>query len=193
MPGLVNLTGLQDALCDEIKEILQDVQTVNVSGETVHGFSVYAQQLPKVEAPMLEKLPQAYRRDPDAPFFPYALVMCQGREAGEIDEKWAVHMRVLLAIHDSNRDNQGHRRLIPMLERVSDRFLRKPLLGSYWTARPEIDQYLQQEDYWPYFFGVTDITFDMHKQCREDPIDDGFKFREEIRGAGPFAGSRIKV
>ena len=191
MPGLVNLIGLQDALCDEIQEILKNVVTVNAYGKEVHGFSVYAQQLPKVKSPQEEGRPgrRVSPEDPDRQFFPYALVVCDSREIDQHDDPWGVNMQILLAIHDDNRDNQGHRKLIPMMECIADRFLKRPLLGNYWTARPDIRQTLQTSDFWPYFFGVTEITFNMYKVNREDPFYDGCIIQEvNTVGAGPFAG-----
>lgn len=162
MNGLTNIIGLQDALCDEVREILQDVQTTNAAGQLVSGFSVYPQQLPVVQD------------QDDIQLLPYALVVIDSGETQEASDPWSVQMDIIVGLYDEDPANQGHRRLAALLERIANRFVRRPLLGHYWTAQPKMRQALQTSDYWPQFFGVLEITFTMYKGDREDPTDDGY-------------------
>ena len=166
MSVLTNTIGLQDALCEEVEKILAGVRVVNEAGEHA-PFHVYSQSLPRT-----------YDMD-DPELYPYALVAYDSSTTAAVMDPWAVTMYVLIAMYDNDDSNQGHRLVVPVMERIANRFLRVPLLGSYWTARPNMEMTMQTTDFHPFFYGQVKLTFDQHKMGREDPLDGGFQVRFE--------------
>lgn len=143
---------LQEALMEDVKEILKDVITENASGGRVSGVNVFAQQLPIIRA-----------NEKDASkTLPYAVVKLLDGETEE-DNPWTVTVGIYLGIRDTDRKNQGHRHVMVMIERIVDRFVSKPLLdGQYW-AQQDIQWALDSEDLYPNFYGAVCIKFSVPK------------------------------
>lgn len=145
-------SGLQDALMEEVKEILKDIITEDVSGERVDGVNVFAQQLPIITAD----------EEDETQSVPYAVIKIL--DGSTVDgEPWAVTVGIYFSVHDADDRNQGHRHVMVMIQRVIDRFASEPLLdGRYW-AQPEMEWAIDSEDSYPFFFGGVCIKFGVPK------------------------------
>lgn len=143
---------LQDALAEEVKEILKDIITEDEAGERVEGVNVFTQQLPRI---------RANERD-STKALPYAVVkLLDGVTADE--EPWTVSVGIYLGICDRGRENQGHRHVMVMIQRIIDRFVSEPLLDDRYWAQPETEWALDTEDLYPNFYGAVCIKFSVPK------------------------------
>lgn len=145
-------SGLQDALMGEIRGILKDIITEDVSGGRVEGVNVFAQQLPVITAD----------EEDETQSIPYAVIkILDGSTVN--GEPWTVTVGIYLGICDMDVQNQGHRHVMVMIQRIIDRFVSEPLLdGKYW-AQPEIGWMIDSGDDYPEFFGVVYIKFSVPK------------------------------
>lgn len=143
---------LQDALAEEVKETLKDIITEDEAGERVEGVNVFTQQLPAI---------RAHERD-GARALPYAVVkLLDGRTVNE--DPWTVTVGVYLGVWDRDRENQGHRHVLVMIQRIVDRFVSEPLLDDRYWAQPEMEWALDVEDLRPEFYGCVCIKFSVPK------------------------------
>lgn len=143
---------LQDALAEEVKEILKDIITEDETGERVEGVNVFTQQLPVI---------RAHERD-GTKVLPYAVVkLLDGRTVGE--EPWTVTVGIYLGVWDRGRENQGHRHVLVMIQRIIDRFISEPLLDDRYWAQPEMEWALDTEDLRSEFYGAVCIKFSVPK------------------------------
>ncbi len=143
---------LQDALMEDVREILKDIITEDKSGERVEGVNVFAQQLPVFRA-----------REGDASkTLPYAVVkLLDGVTANE--DPWTVTAGIYLGVRDMDQENQGHRHVLVMIQRIIDRFVSEPLLAKKYWAQPEMEWALDTEDLYPNFYGAVCIKFSVPK------------------------------
>lgn len=145
-------THLQDALMEDVREILKDIITKDKSGERVEGANVFAQQLPVFRA-----------HEGDASkTLPYAVVkLLSGVTANE--DTWTVTAGIYLGVCDMDQENQGHRHVLVMIQRIIDRFVSEPLLDERYWAQPEMEWALDTEDLYPNFYGAVCIKFSVPK------------------------------
>lgn len=152
---------LQDALIEDVKETLKDMITQDVSGNRVTGVKVFAQQLPVISS---------NERDTSR-FLPYAVVKILDAQTEE-DIPWSVTTGIYFGVRDAGRENQGHKHIMVMIERVTDRFISDPLLDNRYWAQQDIQWELDSEDHYPHFFGGVCINFSVPKIGRREPIYD---------------------
>lgn len=143
---------LQEALMEDVKETLKDIITEDASGGRVSGVHVFAQQLPVLRA-----------NEKDASkTLPYAVVkLLDGETDG--DDPWTVTVGIYLGIRDTDRQNQGHRHVMVMIERIVDRFVSDPLLDNQFWAQQDIQWELDSENLYPNFYGGICIKFSVPK------------------------------
>lgn len=143
---------LQEALMEDVKEILKDIITEDASGGRVSGVNVFAQQLPIIRANEKEA----------SKTLPYAVIKLLDGETEE-DNPWTVTVGIYLGIRDTGRENQGHRHVMVMIERIVDRFVSEPLLDNRYWAQQDIEWALDSEDLYPNFYGGVCIKFSVPK------------------------------
>lgn len=159
MGTLFTATGLQQALLDEVKDLLRDIQTKNVLGETVVGVPGYEQQLPILTEDEEE----------ETDVFPYFIVRLSDASTEDDDSPWIVSANILFGVHDKRRDASGHRHIMNMIQRTIDRFTSEPLLAGMFRAEQRMEWALQDEDTYPYYFGGVQIRFSVPKIGRREP------------------------
>lgn len=152
---------LQEALMEDVKEILKDIITEDASGGRVSGVNVFAQQLPVIRANEKEA----------SKTLPYAVIKLLDGETEE-DDPWTVTVGIYLGIRDTDRENQGHRHVMVMIERIVDRFVSNPLLDDRYWAQQDIEWALDSEDLYPNFYGGVCIKFSVPKIGRRMTADD---------------------
>ena len=149
---------LQDALCEEIKNILSGRLYQTPSGELV-SMNVYPQAIPMNESNAEE--------DP----FPYVIVrMIDGNDENLHDSKYIVEMAVIVGIFNNDKSNQGHRDLLNVYNLAYERFKKNPRLGDYFVYDGGYRWTIQDDDYYPYFFGAFKMNFAIPAIRREDPL-----------------------
>lgn len=150
---------LQDALVKELKEnILRDVYGKRPSGEE-HPVSVFAQDLPVISED----------DDDESMYFPYATVRLGDSDTLDDEDVWHQSVYILLGAYDIDEKRQGHLGILTMIERITARFLKEPLLKPGFRCDAKMSTALQDEDTYPYYFGGVELSFALPKIEKEDP------------------------
>lgn len=158
----MTILDFQEALMKDVKCTLKDIGTKDVSGKTVEGVNVYAQDLPIIIA----------GEDDEFKFYPYAIVRLYDGITEDDNSPWTVTADIHFGIYDADEDNQGHRHIMTMIQRVADRFAYEPLLDRRYRAQQDIEWALQEENTPPYYYGGVRIKFSVPKIGRRDPFHD---------------------
>ena len=147
-------------LMKEIEEITSEItyKLASAEGGTKNGVTAYRQQLPVITAD---------EEDADQ-FFPYAIIRLEGGETQDDNDCWSVKTDILIGCYDDNQANDGHLDVLETIQRITDRFAKRPLLARKYYATQHIQWALQDEDTYPYYFGGVEITFNLPKIGRED-------------------------
>lgn len=147
----------QDLLAEEIGRILSKNTYMTTGGERVK-MNIYTQELPVEES------------DDDADPVPYIIVRITGGEdIAEKNSNNTVHATIIIAIWDDDRNAQGHRDVMGVVNKLYRRFHEDPRLGgSYYTGN--FNWALQDDNFFPYFFGAVKMDFVIPAIRREDPF-----------------------
>ena len=149
---------LQKSLIAEIEKLLAEMQLKNAAGEDVVGVKGYEQRLPEITDD----------EEDQSQFFPYFIVRIEEGNTPTDDEPWLVGTTVLFGICDYNKETNGHRTILEMITKITNRFLERPLLDSKFRAKQNVSFALQDEDTYPFYFGAIDIKFYVPKIGRSD-------------------------
>ena len=148
---------LQDALVEEIVIILKDIRVKNANGEP-KPVNVYPQRLPIFTED----------EEDETQCFPYAVVRIGDSDTENDDDPWHVVVDILIGVYDDDLKGQGHLHILTMVERITDRFMEKPLLDGKYRAEQKMQKALQDEDTYPYYFGGVEMKFEVPKIGRRD-------------------------
>lgn len=150
---------LQKDLVAEIEDILRDVITKNTAGETVTGVKGYEYRLPLVTSD----------DEDESQFFPYFIVRLSEGRTEDDDSPWLVTADVILGICENDKDVPGHKHILVMIQRITDRFAAEPLLNGKYRAEQNMEWAVQDEDTYPFYFGGVEIKFRVPKIGRRIP------------------------
>lgn len=168
-------TFLQDALQEELQKLFDGFYLDDPSGNQV-PINVYKQFLP---VPVAKDIPGTvtdmeleegmYNAEAVTVPFPYIIIRLEDGIIDKIDREQTVHVNLLIGVIDRNPDNQGHKDVLNLIQRITERFEKNPgLAGTYACLHP-IEWALQEEGSYPYFFGGMAMTFETAPIVREDP------------------------
>lgn len=148
-------TILQEELVKEMGVIFKDDLFKNSLGEYVK-LNIHEQQLP-------------IREDEDAPDpMPYIIVRIEtGSTKSGIDPQ-EVLVTLLFGYFDDNPQNNGHKGVLGMIQKVHERFEKQPMLANQFMFQDPFDWALQDEESFPYFFGAASMTFKTAAIRKED-------------------------
>ena len=148
---------LQDALVEELKEMLSDYTMRTPYSTERKAVSVYKQSLPVLETD-----------DEEGPV-PYIIVRLQGgNEKIERDSSYTVKLTIIIATWDDSLDMQGYQDVMNIINRIYIRFHKSPNLKNIAQYAGEWNWAIQEEDYYPYFFGACSMEFVIAAVRRED-------------------------
>ncbi|MCU6685669.1 hypothetical protein OCV99_03695 [Dorea acetigenes] len=150
---------LQSDLVTEIEDILKDVITKNTAGETVTGIKGYEYRLPIIESD----------EEDESQFFPYFIVRTSEGRTEDDDSPWLVTVDIILGICENDKDAPGHKNILVMIQRITDRFASEPLLNGKYRAEQNMEWAVQDEDTYPFYFGGVEIKFRVPKIGRRIP------------------------
>lgn len=144
----------------EVESILKDIITIDPDGERHVGVNVYKQFLPK-----------AVNDDEDvSQFFPYAIVRVGEANTPDDFTPWLTTVDILLGVYDADEYMGGHDHIAVMIQRIVNRFSQEALLDRKYRCEPAMDWAIQDEDTFPYFFGLVELKFNLPKIGRSEPI-----------------------
>lgn len=147
---------LLEDLIVEIEDILKNIVTQNAAGEPVTGIKGYEYQLPLVMSD----------EEDESQFFPYFIVRPTEGKTGDDDDPWIVTVDIILGICERDRDVIGEKRLLVMIQRITDRFAAEPLLNKKYRVEPKMEWAIQDEDTRPFYFGGVELKFNVMKMGR---------------------------
>lgn len=162
-------SDLQDALCEEIKKVLSDMIFTNPKGEEVE-MQTFAQALPhRLESLETPAEDEEYTGEEDFQIgdpYPYTLVMI---DTGKITEPIMIKMVLVIGIYDNDSKNQGHKRILNIIQKINERFTKNPTLkGVFCMSSDSFDFALPDDDTYPYFFGAVNMTWETAPYRREE-------------------------
>lgn len=147
---------LQHALRRELETLFPEecYAPADDSGE-LRKISVFEQQLP--EPP----------EDEDEPA-PYIIVRLLKGEIDDPDSPHRVSVVLIICIRDDTEENSGHAAVMNVIDKITHRFLREPLLDRRYEAVLPLNWALQDEDTAPYYIGGVEMSFEIPAVRRED-------------------------
>lgn len=150
-------TMLQDELVDEIKRLLNDNLYKKPGTKEKVPINVFPQSIPVNET------------DDDDDPIPYIIVrLNSGKDLGTRDSNHTVKLVVVIGIWDDSLDSQGHRDVMNIISKIYDRFQTDPNLNGVAVHGGEFNWALQEDVYFPYFFGACSLDFHIAAIRRED-------------------------
>lgn len=148
-------TILQEELVKELETIFHGDLFKNSPGEYVK-LNIYEQQLP-------------IREDEDAPDpMPYIVVRLETGSTKSGTDPQEVLVTMLFGYFDDAPENNGHKGVLGMIQKIHERFEKQPMLANQFMFQDPFDWALQDEESFPYFFGAASMTFKTAAIRKED-------------------------
>jgi hypothetical protein len=146
---------LQEEIVKELEAIFRGDLFKNSLGEYVK-LNVYEQQLP-------------IREDEDSPDpMPYIIVRLETGSTKSGTDPQEVLVTLLFGYFDDSPENNGHKGVLGMIQKVHERFEKQPMLANQFMFQDPFDWALQDEESFPYFFGAASMTFKTAAIRKED-------------------------
>ncbi len=147
---------LQDGLVEEMKRLLKGYRYKTPAGEHV-PIKVFPQSIPVNET-----------EDDEDPI-PYIIVRLKsGNDDGTQDSFNTVEVVIIIGIWDDALDSQGHRDVMNIIQKVYERFHKNPSLNNKAVYSGGFNWAMQEDGYYPYFFGACSLKFRIAAIRRED-------------------------
>lgn len=169
-------TFLQDDLAADLADIFKHFRLKNPQGETV-GLNIFKQSLPIPTAKDIpdtvtdEELEEGkYNAEAEEDPYPYIIVRVEQGTIDKIDQEQAVIVNLIIGVIDRDYNNQGHKDVLNIIQRVYERFAKNAILAAKYECVMPITWALQDEESFPYFFGGMALTFETIPIRREDPF-----------------------
>lgn len=150
---------LQDDLAKEVERILDDMLFKDVNGN--HSkMKAYPQELPKRKQEVKRGaiMDEENGEDP----YPYCIVRIDSGSLRMLQEAQKVKVDLVFGIVDDDFERQGHRAILNIIQKITERFVQDPVLAGRYRMDEEkgIDWILDEEDRYPYYFGAMEMTWD---------------------------------
>lgn len=147
---------LQDALVEEIKNLFAE-DRFKAPGDRMVPINVFSQSLPIQES------------DEDEDPVPYIIVrLSKGIDEGTAESNNTVKLVVIVGLYDMDPNAQGHRDLLHVIGTLYERFQKKPCLAGKYVFTGAFEWAIQEDGYFPYYFGVAEMLFNIPAIRRED-------------------------
>jgi len=170
---------------DESEAVTQEERNewnpIDDRGESKYvGLNVFSQSLPIPDPSQMqaedippevieEGLAASELENPEDPF-PYAIVRITEGKIEQIDDNQAVTMLIILGVYDKAKENQGHRDILHMIQKIEERFGKNAILAERYECVMPINWVLQDEESYPYFIGGLTLNFETLGIRREDDL-----------------------
>lgn len=159
---------LQEALKEDIRKMLEGnlFKNPDPSGKKHIPMSIYGQNLP-LAAVKAEEQPETvidYTDDMISdPVYncPWCLVKIDSGEIKGPNESQTVVAAICYGIFDDDRQNDGHKDILNLIQKTYERYARNPVLCKNYRCKQDFEWSVQREDTYPYYFGAISMTFEM--------------------------------
>lgn len=148
---------LQNEIVKDLKALLTNRQYQTPDGG-VSSPNVFRQFIPKREV-----MGDPALIDDEDPF-PYIEVRIAGGTIPDSQSAQQVQVFLIIGIYDNRRENIGSDHVMEIIEVIQQHYIENPLLAGKFTCDTEdhpIQWDLQEEESWPYFFGIMALTFNI--------------------------------
>lgn len=150
-------TILQEQLCEEIRSIFQQSRFKDSTGKHVE-LNVFEQNLP-------------IREDDEEPDpVPYVIVRMSEGTTKSDEESHEVIVELLIGYFDDNPQNNGHKGVLEIIQKIYERFAKNPMLANRFIFKEPFEWAMQDEESFPYYFGAASMTFTTAAIRKEDPL-----------------------
>lgn len=100
---------------------------------------------------------------------PYIIVRLKsGDDDGSADGVNVVQVIFIICIWDEDNDSQGYRDVLDIIQKIYIRFHKEPMLNNQFMYAGNYHWALQEDNYWPYFFGACTLNFNIPSIRREN-------------------------
>lgn len=187
----------QDALCEEIRKILKGRkykkppkepeeleepdfdeelydEPEEEEAETEPEEPVIVEE-PKPELVPItvypQNIPVPLSMDEEENPVPYIIVRLNtGTDDNVSDSKYMLKVVVIMGVWDDDRNAQGHRELLNIINLIYERFKKNPCLDGKYVYEGGFKWDIQEDGYYPYYFGAFEMNFTIPAIRREDPL-----------------------
>ena len=154
----MTIAELLDAIADETVDALDGFILRSAKGNP-RPVNVYTQNLPLKEG-----------KD-DESIYPFVCVCYDSSEIGSAhDGKELTDICFFMGIIDREKDKQGYRDILQMIERIKQHFFRKGIIRNAFRLEYPVKSMLQQEDTYPYFIGGIEAKCELFIVTEEDEL-----------------------
>lgn len=114
-------------------------------------------------------LPREKTKEESKNKFPYVLIVPEeGNITGGNTEPQRVNLYIVIGIYEDGLDNQGKKHVLNIINDISERFLKDPVLKGRYYADEEIKWVVDTEEEYPYHYGAVWMTFNIPTFRREN-------------------------
>lgn len=139
----------------ELKKVLEHIRLPSPLGEDT-VINIFQYGLP------IEKTQEDAKRK-----FPYVLILPKEGDTGEITEPQKVNIQLLIGIFENGLENQGKKWVLNIINDITERFLKEPILNGRYYADEKMNWVIDTEEEYPYHYGAMWITFNTATFRRE--------------------------
>ena len=94
--------------------------------------------------------------------YPYIIVKLDTGGIETPTDPHKVNAILLIGVYDNDRQNQGHKTVLEILERIQTHYEESPTLGGgAFQFTDPFKWVLQDEPSWPYFYGACNLAFNL--------------------------------
>ncbi len=152
---------LQKSLCEEIRNILSGMCFPNPLGEETK-MQVFPQALP------IERIEGRSQEEDEDQADPYPYCTVRIMEGARQEGNALVKTNLLIGLYYDETDNQGHARMLNVINRICHRFLADPVLDRRYLREGKMEWAIQEDDSHPYYFGGIAVSWKVPEIERED-------------------------
>lgn len=156
---------LQEELEKEVERVLKDIICKSVKGELTH-IKAFAQNLPKKVQNV--SAGQVNPKKDDDPY-PFCVIELEGGSVSIPESMQEVSVTFTFGIYDDDVQCQGHKVILTMIQRITERFIKNPVLNGKYRMNHNVGVtwVLDNKDRYPYYFGAMEMTFSTFFTGRE--------------------------
>jgi len=151
----VTASNFQEDLIEELRLLFKNRCFLNPAGKRV-AINIYGQALPIIED------------GTDVDPMPYICVRLEEGSIANSTSSQVVNTVLLIGVFDDSAENQGHKEVLNIIQKIQERFEKEPILAKRYRFQDPFDWALQDEDTYPYYFGAIHMQWQTAAIRRED-------------------------
>lgn len=146
---------LLDGLAEEIREALEGFQ-LRSAKDNIIPVNVYTQNPPLKEDKNDERI------------YPYVCVCLDEEEIQDPQSRMELSTYCIIGVIDRGMDRQGFRDVLLIANRIYQHIFRKGIIAGAFSPVHPFRIELQKDNTYPYFFGGTEIRWELPVLEKED-------------------------